>query len=97
MAKRKKKAVQKRSVSKPESSQSRLFTYSLPVHFTFQFTFRESEILDPDADEPEISEDAITELEEELTEHLGQNYAIERVTVLDDALESTFLGKSPES
>ena len=97
MAKRKKKAVQKRSVPKLKSAQPRLFTYSLPVYFTVQFTFRESEILDPDGDQPEISEDAITELEDELTEHLGQNYAIERVTVLDDALESTFLGKSPES
>ena len=96
MAKRTKKAVRKCGVHKAETSQSRLFTYSLPVHLTLQFTFSESEILNPDDEDPEISEDAISELKAELTEHLRQNFAVEGVTVLGDALGTVFLGKSSE-
>lgn len=88
MAKRKKPAARKRSVPKQKPAQTQRFAYSLPVCFTVQFGFSESKILNPDDDDPEISENAISELEAELTEYLGQNYAIAKVTVLDDALDS---------
>ena len=80
-----KSKVRKRGARKPETSHSRLFTYSLPVHLTLQFTFRESEILIANEEDPEISKDAITELKEELTAYIRQNYVVGECKVLVDA------------
>jgi len=97
MAKRKKATAGKRTTPKRKQAKKRLFSFSLPVHFTLQYTFSESEILNPDDDEPDISEAAIAELEQELAELIGENYAIGEVYVLDDSLNSIFLNESIES
>ncbi|MEQ9408738.1 MAG: hypothetical protein RIK87_13460, partial [Fuerstiella sp.] len=73
-----------------------MYTYSLPVHFTLQWSFPEERILDPESDDPDISGAAIEELEAELTDLLRQHYSADNVSVLDDALGSLFLGRHTE-
>ena len=94
MGKRKKAADSKKNQAKSKPRASRHFTYSLPVHFNLQFTFRESQIVWPDEPEPEISEDAIAELEQELSEFLGGEYKISDLSVLDGGLGTVFLGQT---
>ncbi len=67
-------------------------TFQVTCAFTMQFTFSEAEI-GPDG---EPTEDAVLALEEELQEHLHQNYSVDFVEtessyligIYDDTVES---------
>jgi len=74
----------------------RHFTYALPVYFRLQFTFDEDQVQDTDGEEPQITEAAIQALQDELKEYLQQQYPVDEIEVLDDGLDSVFLGISED-
>jgi hypothetical protein len=70
------------------------FVCTLPVLVRAQFTFSEDEVVDPDSDDPDIAESALESLSDELREQVEAKYEVESVDILDDALDSLFLGMS---
>ena len=94
MAKHKKNPAKRKHVKKRLETPTRYYTYSLPVFFKLQFTFREDEIEDPEDDDPDIVESALHEMENEIKDYLAENYVVDSVEVFDDALDSVFLGVS---
>lgn len=74
----------------------RHFTYALPVYFRLQLTFDEDQVQDADSEEPQITESAIQALQDELKEYLEQQYPVDEIEVLDDGLDSVFLGMSED-
>ena len=71
------------------SKAEKLYTYNVLVSFQMQYTFREDEVEHAEeGDERDLDPtgEAIANLEEELTEYLGQNYAVEKVDAFADFL-----------
>lgn len=74
----------------------KLFTYSVTCVFQMQFTFGESQVGSGEeaGDDPEPTSEAVAELENELREHIGHDYAVDRLVIEDEAF--VFLGTSEE-
>ena len=72
---------------------NRHYTFNLLCSFRMQFTFTEKEVQpDPDGDEKDFepTDEALRALEQEVAEHLGQNYAVSDVEV--DADSDSLIG-----
>ena len=69
----------------------RLFTYSVTCVVQIQFTFDDDQV-DADDDEPTPTNKALAELQNELSEYIGQNYAVESVEIEDGADGCLLLG-----
>jgi hypothetical protein len=76
----KKKPKSRRTTS---SDEERIYTYDVVCTFSLQYSFRESEVeQDPEGAEGDLQprEDALTALENELTEVIMQNYVVTEMT-----------------
>ena len=72
-------------------TEKKLFTYSVTCVVQIQFTFDEEQV-DADEDDPTPTNKAIAELESELMEQIGQNYAVDSVEIEDGADGCLLLG-----
>lgn len=77
----------KRRIPKRKPNVERFFTYNVSVSFDMQYTFEESEI-QPSEEGAEgdydPSDEAIANLEKELTEYLRQAYSADNMDVFAD-------------
>ena len=69
----------------------KIFTYTVTCVVQIQFTFNEDQV-DADEDDPTPTNKAIVELQNELLEHIGQNYAVDSVEIEDGAGGCSLLG-----
>lgn len=87
--------MKKKSAAAASITSGKYFTYNVSVSFEMQFTFHESEVqpaeegLERDRDP---TEKALANLERELTEYIGSDYAISGLSAFADF--DSLLGKS---
>ena len=72
-------------------TQKRLYTYSVTCVVQIQFTFTDDQV-DADEDAPTPTTKALAELQNELSEYIGQNYAVNNVEIEDGAGGCILLG-----
>ena len=74
------------------------FTYNATCVFQMQFTFDESQVESEEeaGNEPDPTTEAMTNLETELREYIGQNYAVGSLEVCDDGFGCVLLSISEE-
>ena len=69
----------------------KLFTYSVTCVVQIRFTFDKDQV-DSDEEEPSPTNKALAGLENELLEHIGQNYAVDSLEIEDGADGCLLLG-----
>lgn len=74
------------------------YTYSLTCVFQVQFTFDESQVESAGEDgvDPDPTEKALADLENELRDYIGQDYAVDSVEIEDGGIGCLFLGTSED-
>lgn len=72
-------------------TEKRLYTYSVTCVVKIQFTFDDDQV-DSDEDAPNPTTKALAELQHELSEYIGQNYAVDSVEIEDGAGGCLLLG-----
>ena len=72
-------------------TKKRIYTYSVTCVVQIQFTFDDDQVGADEAD-PTPTNKAMAELQNELWEYIGQNYAVESVEIEDGADGCLLLG-----
>ena len=79
-------------------AKKKLYTYRLTCAFQMQFTFDESQVESEQevGNEPDPTAKALAELENEIRDYIGQNYAVDTVEIEDGGIGCVLLGTSED-